>query len=196
MKNKGYVQVYTGNGKGKTTAAIGISMRMLGAGGRVRFMQFMKGLGYSEQKLLKEMSPQLEWESIGKPFFVAKEGSISEEDLKSYGDSIVVFPPGQPPQEYVDMVAEGFERAVKDMSSGEFDMVVLDEINCAMYFELISPETVLEGLKKKAEGTEVILTGRMAPPEIIEAADLVTEMTEIKHYFATQGVIARIGIEN
>lgn len=193
---EGYVQVYTGNGKGKTTAAIGISMRMVGAGGRVLFMQFMKGQAYSEQKILKSMAPDLIWEAIGKPFFVAKEGTISEEDLASYGDGIVVFPPGQPPKMYVDMVADGFARAAEAMASGEYDMVVLDEINCAMYFELISSDTVLAGLAGKAKKTEVILTGRMAPQEIIDAADLVTEMKEIKHYFASKGVTSRKGIEN
>lgn len=193
---EGYVQVYTGNGKGKTTAAIGISMRMVGAGGRVLFMQFMKGQAYSEQKILKSMAPDLIWEAIGKPFFVAKEGTISEEDLASYGDGIVVFPPGQPPKMYVDMVADGFARAAEAMASGEYDMVVLDEINCAMYFELISSDTVLAGLAGKAKKTEVILTGRMAPQEIMDAADLVTEMKEIKHYFASKGVTSRKGIEN
>ena len=159
-------------------------------------MQFMKGQAYSEQKILKNMEPDLIWEAIGKPFFVAKEGTISEEDLASYGDGIVVFPPGEPPQIYVDMVADGFARAAEAMASGEYDMVVLDEINCAMYFELISSETVLEGISEKAEKTEVILTGRQAPPEIIEAADLVTEMKEIKHYFTTKGITSRKGIEN
>ena len=196
MKEKGYIQVYTGNGKGKTTAAIGISMRMVGSGGRVFFIQFMKGLAYSEQKILRDMEPDLVWQAIGKPFFVAKEGTISEEDLKKYGDGIVVFPPGNPPEKYVKMVADGFETAKEAMASGEYDLVVLDEINCAMYFELIDVETVLEGIRQKAEGTEVILTGRNAPEEIIEEADLVTEMKEIKHYFATEGVMARKGIEN
>ena len=193
---EGFVQVYTGNGKGKTTAAIGIAMRMVGAGGKVLFMQFMKGQAYSEQKILSNMEPDLIWEAIGKPFFVAKKGTISEEDLASYGDGIVVFPPGEPPQIYVDMVADGFARATEAMASGEYDMVVLDEINCAMYFELIPSETVLDGISKKAKKTEVILTGRQAPPEIIEAADLVTEMKEIKHYFTTKGITSRKGIEN
>ncbi len=196
MKDKGYIQVYTGDGKGKTTAAIGLSMRMAGAGGRVFFIQFMKGLAYSEQKILKNMSPALEWEAVGKPFFVAKEGSVSEEDIASYGDSIVVFPPGEPPAEYVEMVSDGFDRAVRAMESGDFDLVVLDEINCAIYFELITAERVLSGRRRRAEGTEVVLTGRNAPEEIIREADLVTEMKEIKHYFNTAGVTARKGIED
>ena len=192
--NKGYVQVYTGNGKGKTTAALGITMRASGAGMKVAFIQFMKALGYSEQKILPTL-PGVTWKTLGKPFFIAKAGSISEEELAGYGDSCVVFEEGNPPADYVKMIREGFEEAREMVMSGEYDMVVLDEINCVMYFELLDVEDVLNLIRNKPAHTELILTGRCAPEEIIEAADLVTEMREIKHYY-NEGVQARKGIEN
>ena len=191
---KGYVQVYTGNGKGKTTAALGIAMRASGAGMNIAFIQFMKALGYSEQKILPTL-PGVTWETLGKPFFIAKAGSISEEDLAQYGGACVVFEEGNPPAEYVKMIREGFAEAREMVLSGEYDMVVLDEINCAMYFGLIGVEEVLDLIRIKPEHTELILTGRCAPDAIIEAADLVTEMREIKHYY-NEGVEARKGIEN
>ena len=192
--NKGYVQVYTGNGKGKTTAALGITMRASGAGKKIAFIQFMKALGYSEQKVLPTLDG-VTWKTLGKPFFIAKAGSISEEDLAKYGGGCVVFEEGNPPAEYVKMISEGFAEAREMVLSGEYDMVVLDEINCAMYFGLIGVDEVLELIRNKPEHTELILTGRCAPEEIIEAADLVTEMREIKHYY-NEGVEARKGIEN
>ena len=192
--NKGYVQVYTGNGKGKTTAALGITMRASGAGKKIAFIQFMKALGYSEQKVLPTLDG-VTWKTLGKPFFIAKAGSISEEDLAKYGGGCVVFEEGNPPAEYVKMISEGFAEAREMVLSGDYDMVVLDEINCAMYFGLIGVDEVLELIRNKPEHTELILTGRCAPEEIIEAADLVTEMREIKHYY-NEGVEARKGIEN
>ena len=192
--NKGYVQVYTGNGKGKTTAALGITMRASGAGMKIAFIQFMKALGYSEQKVLPTL-PGVTWKTLGKPFFIAKAGSISEADLAQYGNGCVVFEEGDPPEDYVKMIGEGFAEAREMVLSGEYDMVVLDEINCAMYFGLIGVDAVLDLIRNKPEHTELILTGRCAPEEIIEAADLVTEMREIKHYY-NEGVPARRGIED
>lgn len=194
MATKGYVQVYTGNGKGKTTAALGITMRASGAGKKIAFIQFMKALGYSEQKILPTL-PGVTWKTLGKPFFIAKAGSISDEDLAQYGGGCVVFEEGNPPEEYVKMISEGFADAKEMVLSGEYDMVVLDEINCAMFFGLIDISEVLDLIKNKPVHTELILTGRCAPDGIIEAADLVTEMREIKHYY-NEGVQARTGIEN
>ncbi|MBQ3466239.1 MAG: cob(I)yrinic acid a,c-diamide adenosyltransferase [Firmicutes bacterium] len=194
MSDKGYVQVYTGNGKGKTTAALGITMRASGAGKKIAFVQFMKALGYSEQKILPTL-PGITWKTLGKPFFIAKKGSISEEDLAQYGDSCVVFEEDNPPADYVKMISDGFAEAKEMVMSGDFDMVVLDEINCAMYFGLLSIDEVLDLIRNKPAHTELILTGRYAPDEIIEAADLVTEMREIKHYY-NEGVQARKGIED
>ena len=192
---KGYTQVYTGDGKGKTTAALGLTLRALGAGKKVYFLQFMKAVGYSEHKILPTLSENLTWKTLGKPFFIAKNGCISEEELAQYGSSCVVFEEGKPPEDYVNMIAEGFAEAQKIVSGGEYDLVVLDEINCALFFGLVTTEQVLDLIHTKAEGTELVLTGRGVPQEIIDAADLVTEMKEIKHYYQ-QGVEARRGIEN
>lgn len=192
---KGYIQVYTGNGKGKTTAAIGLAIRALGAGKKVLFLQFMKDRLYSEHNLLPYVSPNITLHTLGKPFFVAREGDMDEKTLEKWKDKIVVFPPGQPPQEYVDLLREGFKMAVEALASGEYDLIVLDEINVALYYGLMATVDVLAALRDKRDGVEVILTGRNAPPEIIEYADLVTEMREVKHYYE-QGINARRGIES
>lgn len=192
---KGYVQVYTGNGKGKTTAAIGLAIRALGAGKRVLFIQFMKGRGYSEHKILERLAPELTLRTVGKPFFIAREGEISEEDLALYGGECVVFPPGCPPADYVALAESGLAEAAEALASGAYDLVILDEINCTLHFELLCTEAVLAALAKRAPHTEAVLTGRMAPRAILDAADLVTEMVEVKHYY-TRGVEARLGIEN
>lgn len=193
---KGYVQVYTGTGKGKTTAAIGLSIRALGAGLKVMFLQFMKSLAYSEQKILTGFEPNLHLKTIGKPFFIAMEGTLTAEEQAKLQDKIVIFPPGKPPQDYLELIAAGMYDARQAVQSGEYDLVVLDEIICALYFGLISWEAVHELITTKAPDTELILTGRGASRELIECADLVTEMKEVKHYYATQGQEARSGIEN
>lgn len=191
---KGLIQVYTGDGKGKTTAAIGLAIRALGAGKKVAFIQFMKSIGYSEHAILRRLSPNLELYTFGKPFFIAKEGAMTEEDCKQYG-TYVIFPEGQPPREYVELIKNGIVFAETCVTSGAYDLVVLDEINCALYFELFSWPIVSDLLDKRHEKTEVVLTGRKAPEELIVKADLVTEMKEVKHYY-TQGIQSRLGIEN
>lgn len=195
MAFQGYVQVYTGNGKGKTTAAIGLTVRALGAGKKVLFLQFMKAKVYSEHKILPSISPNLTVETVGKPFFVMEEGSMPEEELAKWRDKVAIFPPGKPPQEYVDLVAKGLARAQAAVSNGEFDLVVLDELNVALHFKLVTWEQVKEIIDLKKANVELVLTGRGATAELIERADLVTEMREIKHYYQ-QGVEARIGIES
>jgi len=192
---KGYIQVYTGNGKGKTTAGIGLAIRALGAGKKVLFLQFMKDRVCSEHKLLPQVSPAITVQTLGKPFFIAREGDLDQESLEKWQDKVVIFPPGNPPPEYVALLQDGLQRARAALVGGEYDLVVLDEINVAMYYDLIPVAAVLEILREKADGVEVVLTGRNAPPEIIECADLVTEMREVKHYY-NQGVNARKGIES
>jgi cob(I)alamin adenosyltransferase len=192
---KGYVQVYTGNGKGKTTAAIGLAIRALGAGKKVMFLQFMKEKVYCEHKILSSISKNLTLETVGKPFFIIKEGSMPEEELAKWKDKAVIFSPGQPPQEYLEKIARGVARAQEVISGGEYDVVILDEINVALHFGLVTWEQVKALIDHKGEGVELVLTGRGASPELIERADLVTEMREIKHYYL-QGVEARPGIEN
>lgn len=195
MADKGYVQVYTGNGKGKTTAAIGLAIRALGAGKRILLLQFMKSKIYSEHNILPQISPDLHLETLGKPFFVAKEGSLTAEELAKWGSEVVVFPPGKPPADYVAVAVQGIARAKEAVSNGKYDLVILDEINVAMFFELVSWQQVEDVINSKLENVELVLTGRGASPELIERADLVTEMREVKHYYQ-QGVAARLGIEN
>lgn len=172
MTNKGYIQVYTGNGKGKTTASLGLSLRAVCAGKKVFFGQFVKGMKYSELNAVKFL-----------PNFT----------MEQFGRNTFIF--GNPSQADKDEAAKGLKKAAEVLASGEYDVVVFDEINIAIFYELFPIEDVLKMLDNKAEKTEVILTGRYAAPEIIEKADLVTEMREIKHYY-TQGVPARKGIEN
>ncbi|MBP2630631.1 MAG: ATP:corrinoid adenosyltransferase BtuR/CobO/CobP [Firmicutes bacterium] len=192
---QGCIQVYTGNGKGKTTAAIGLAIRALGAGKRVLFLQFMKSKIYSEHTILGALSPNLTVETTGKPFFIVKEGMLSEAELAKWGDDVVVFPQGKPPADYLALMRTGVSRAKEAVTSGKYDIVILDELNVALFFELVSLSDVQAILDHKLSNVEVVLTGRGAPKEIIERADLVTEMKEIKHYY-NQGIEARLGIEN
>lgn len=194
MTFNGLIQVYTGNGKGKTTAAIGLALRALGAGKRVMFLQFMKNRAYSEHQILPTISPNLTLECIGKPFFIIAEGTMSEEELAKWRDQAVIFPPGEPPREYVGQISRGLVRAKEAVSGEEFDVVVLDEINVALHFGLVTWMQVKELLDNKGEKVELVLTGRGAPPELVDRADLVTEMREIKHYY-TKGILARKGID-
>lgn len=196
MTDKGglrMLQVYTGNGKGKTTAAIGLAIRALGAGKKVYIMQFMKSLAYSEQKILAGLQ-NLCLETTGKPFFIAEEGMLSKAELDSWGSDVEVFPKGKPPKEYVQILQEGLLKAKADFARGSYDILILDEINVALFFGLIDKDLV-EGLLQKSGSAEIICTGRNAPDWLLEKADLVTEMKEIKHYY-TRGIEARKGIEN
>ena len=172
MLEKGYIQVYTGNGKGKTTAALGIALRAICAGNKVFFGQFMKGQHYSELKA-PEYLPGLDMEQFGGVCFI--KGNPSEKDFED--------------------ARNGLEKMRKVMSSGKYDMVVFDEINTALFFKLLSVEDVLAVLDLKSEKTEVILTGRYAPKERKERGDLVHEIKDKKHYY-NDGVNSRVGIEN
>ena len=190
----GYIQVYTGDGKGKTTAAIGLAIRAVGAGKKVLILQFMKSLAYSEQKVLKNI-PGITLETVGKPFFVAKKGTFSEEDLARIQDEVVIFEPGKPPADYVNLIHEGLQRAREAISSGEYDIVILDEYNMALYFELLTWEETERLLDARHEEVEVVFTGRGAPKALLDRADLVTDMVEVKHYYM-QGIETRCGIEH
>lgn len=172
MLEKGYIQVYTGNGKGKTTAALGITLRTICAGNKAFFGQFMKGQDYSEKKAVQFL-PGLTMEQFGGSCFVN----------------------GKPTEKDISDAKAGLARMKEILSSGDYDLVVFDEINTSLFFQLVSVEEVMAILDLKPEKTEVILTGRYAPQEIMDRADLVTEMREIKHYY-NAGVDARAGIEN
>jgi len=169
---KGYVQVYTGEGKGKTTAALGLALRALGAGLRVALIQFLKKGEYSEIRALSNFGPWVEVWQFHAGGFVR----------------------GNPDPAVRKAVAEGWRKAQQILLSGEFEVVILDEINLALHLGLIPLEGLLETLSRRPQGVEVILTGRYAPPALIAAADLVTEMRKIKHYY-DRGVAARAGIE-
>lgn len=168
----GYVQVYTGDGKGKTTASIGLGIRATGAGNKVRMIQFMKGRRYSEIDAVEGIAG-FEISQHGRDEFVSKQ---------------------DPEQVDMELAREGFETARMVISSGEHDLVILDEINVAADFGLVGIDEVLELVRSRPEGMEIVMTGRYAPDGFIEIADLVTEMREIKHFYQ-KGVQARKGIE-
>jgi cob(I)alamin adenosyltransferase len=172
MKSKGYLQVYTGNGKGKTTAALGLSLRAVCAGKRVFFGQFVKGMKYSETKAI-EYLPNFEMEQFGLNCFIEND----------------------PTQVDIDAAVQGLDRIREVIDSGDYDLVVLDEVNIAIYFQLFSVEDVIEVIKNRPEQMEMVCTGRYAPEALLDLADLVTEMKEVKHYYQ-QGVMARKGIES
>jgi cob(I)alamin adenosyltransferase len=172
MMEKGYIQVYTGNGKGKTTAALGLAVRAAGAGLRVYIAQFIKQGDYSEIKALERFSDLI--------------------TIRQYG--MGRFIKGEPRPEDVEKAREGLSAAAAAMQSGSYDVVILEEANVAVSCGLFPANELLSLMKEKPEGVELLITGRGADPRVIEAADLVTEMHEVKHYF-TKGVAARTGIE-
>jgi len=169
---KGYIQVYTGDGKGKTTAALGLALRASGHGMHTYIGQFMKGQHYGELAALRD-HPLITIEQYGDVRCIRREEATSD---------------------HVAQAQRGLERAREAMLSGQYDIVVLDEVNVTIWFGLLAVEEVLAFLDQRPAHVEVILTGRRAPPEIIKRADLVTEMREVKHYYQ-QGVLAREGIE-
>jgi len=188
MLKKGLVEVYTGNGKGKTTAAIGLAIRAAGRGLKVYIIHFMKSSGYGESNILKNIE-NIREVYMGKPYFITKDPKIKE-----IMKDVVVFEPGNPPKEYMEIIKKAMEESERIIFSGEWDVVILDEIITALYFDLIDVKEVLKMIQKKPDHVELILTGRYAPDEIIKVADLVTEMKEIKHPYQ-KGIEAREGIE-
>lgn len=169
---KGYIQVYTGNGKGKTTAAIGLSVRAAGAGKKVFFAQFVKGKVYSEIEAIHRFLPSI--------------------TVKQYGHECFIF--NAPTQDDMTVARKGFDEISEIITSGQYDIVVLDEANIAIYYNLFTSDQLIDVLKQKPDETEIIITGRYAPLELVEFVDLVTEMQEIKHYYQ-RGIEAREGIE-
>ncbi|MCD6551090.1 cob(I)yrinic acid a,c-diamide adenosyltransferase [Thermotoga sp.] len=168
---RGYVQVYTGDGKGKTTAALGLSIRAACAGLRVFIGQFLKGTPTSELKI-GEFFPNIEIAQYGTPEFVVE----------------------KPSKKQIKRAKEGLEDARKKLVSGRYNVVVLDELCVAIHLGFFSREEIEELLNARPEHVELVITGRYAPEWLIEKADLVTEMKEVKHYYK-KGVPARKGIE-
>lgn len=191
---QGFVQVYTGDGKGKTTAAVGLAIRSIGAGHKVCIIQFMKSLAYSEQKILRSL-PGITLITTGKPYFLVKEGMLSEEELKQWGSSIQVYQEGHPPKEYRDMTLSGIKKAIEALSSGEYQLVILDEYNMARWYDLATEEDTKRIFAARRPEVELVITGRKAPQDVLDGADLITEMKKIRHYY-DKGVQGRLGIED
>jgi cob(I)alamin adenosyltransferase len=166
------IHVYTGNGKGKTTAAFGLALRAAGAGKKTFFAQFVKGMNYSEIDAVKQCLPLITVRQYGLNCFIVNE----------------------PTQNDIEAARNGLEEVKAIIQSNVYDIVVLDEANIAIYYKLFSVKELIDVILAKPAETEIIVTGRYAPGELIGIADLVTEMKEIKHYYQS-GVQARKGIE-
>jgi cob(I)alamin adenosyltransferase len=184
---RGLIHVYTGDGKGKTTAALGLALRAAGCGFCTYFCQFLKGRQYGELEAVQwlaegapngDVRPPITIERFGRPTFVrtAADGTrlIDEEDVR--------------------LARAGLDAVRRAMSSGRYELIVLDEINVALYFGLLTEQEVLQVIDDRPEGIELVLTGRRVPDEILARADYVTEMREVRHPYQ-QGISARRGIE-
>ncbi|MCP4633796.1 MAG: cob(I)yrinic acid a,c-diamide adenosyltransferase [candidate division Zixibacteria bacterium] len=172
---KRFIQIYTGNGKGKTTAAIGQAIRSAGHGLKSKIIMFMKDFPYGELNALKVFEEFISIEQFGDDNFVLNKIPPSEKDLLT--------------------AKKALDRSKEIIDSGRYDIVIFDEICVACYFGLFKPEDIIPLLDNKPDDVELILTGRYCPEEWIEKADLVTEMKEVKHYYQ-QGIIARKGFES
>jgi len=170
---RGLVMVITGNGKGKTTSAFGQALRAIGQGYKVCMIQFMKGRKYGEVIAGEKYLPDLTFYQFGLDSFVMRDNPAGID---------------------VQLARQGFEKAKEVVSSGEYDMVILDEINVAVDFGLIPEEEVLQLIKNKPSHVDLLLTGRYASEKLREIADMVSEVTEIKHHY-NAGIKDRAGIE-
>jgi cob(I)alamin adenosyltransferase len=172
---KGLIIVYTGNGKGKTTAAMGSALRAVGQGLKVLMLQFIKGSwDYGELESIKRLAPDFTIQRLGKGFI----------HLKSQQDD----------KEVIENISQSWKRAEDGVLSDRYDMVILDEVNYVISYGLIPVEKVLDLIEKRPKRLHIILTGRDAHHKVIEKADLVTEMKEIKHPYS-KGIKAQKGIE-
>jgi cob(I)alamin adenosyltransferase len=170
---QGLIQVYTGDGKGKTTCALGLALRAVGQGFKVYMVQFLKGRETGEMQAAARLAPDLTLRSFGRPGLV---------NLRS------------PAPADLNLARQALDLAETLINAGEHDLVILDEINLALTYNLIPLDEVLTMLRERPPWVEVVLTGRQAPPEVVALADLVTEMRPVKHYFEA-GVKSRRGIE-
>ena len=179
MKEKGkrgFIIVYTGDGKGKTTAALGMALRAIGRGWKVLMVQFMKGTWhYAELDAAKRLAPDFEIVSMGKGFYKILDDHYTEEEHRAAALAALQF-------------------AREKMLSGEYDLLILDEVNNAVSTGLLSMSQLAELLDSKPSDFHIVLTGRDAPQELVDRADLVTEMREIKHPYQ-KGILAQKGID-
>ena len=169
---KGYIQIYTGNGKGKTTAAFGLALRASAYGKKIFIGQFVKGMKYGELESIKKFSDNI--------------------TLKQFGRDCFIF--NDPEPEDIEVARKGWDEVNKILIENNIDILILDEIGIAIHYKLISTQEVIDFIKRKPAEMELIMTGRYVPEELFELADLVTEMKEIKHYYKAD-VPAREGIE-
>jgi cob(I)alamin adenosyltransferase len=172
MIMKGYVQVYTGDGKGKTTAALGLAIRAAGAGFKVFFGQFIKSMAYSEIKALERFGDCITIRQFGRGCFIR----------------------GNPSQADIDIAGQALEALAAALASGDYDVVIADEANVACGCRLISENDLLNLIDARPANVELVITGRGAPQSVMDRADLVTEMKAVKHYY-DRDVEAREGIE-
>ncbi len=169
---KGYIQIYTGNGKGKTTAALGLALRASAYGKKIFIGQFVKGMKYGELESIKKFSDTI--------------------TLKQFGRDCFIF--NDPEPEDIEAARKGWDEVNAILIENNIDILILDEIGIAIHYKLIRTQEVIDFIKRKPTEMELIMTGRYIPEELFELADLVTEMKEIKHYY-TRDVPAREGIE-
>ena len=172
---RGYIQIYTGNGKGKTTAALGQALRAAGSGLSTFTVMFMKDFSYGEIQMIKHLSDWIK--------------------LEQYGNDTFVLHKNQPANKDIEAAQQALRQAWEAMLGTKYDLVILDEVCVAIHYGLLETEDILSLLREKPGPVELILTGRYCPDELIARADLVTEMREIKHYYQ-KGVAARKGIES
>lgn len=170
---RGLILVHTGNGKGKSSSAFGVIARALGWGHKVGIVQFIKGKWITgERQFFAKLSDQVDWHTMGEGFTWDTQDKVRD----------------------IAAAEAAFQRACDMMASGDYDLVVLDEINIALRYDYLDVQAVLDGLKARSDRTSVILTGRDAKPELCDYADLVSEMTEVKHPFKA-GIKAQRGID-
>ena len=174
MDRKGYFQIYTGKGKGKSTAALGLAMRAVGAGLRVYIGEFVKFQEYSEIRIIRERFPEITVELFGNEGLCINGRNLNELDIRT--------------------AREGFDRSMEAMKSGEYDVVILDEICIAVKTGALSEDDAMRFVQERTDSVDLVFTGRDATDRMIEAADIVTDMQEIKHYY-TAGVVSRPGID-
>lgn len=174
-QGEGRVQIYTGNGKGKTTAALGLAVRAACAGLKVYIGQFMKGMEYSELSLPERFPGSITLEQYGTPRLLCKGESPAPEDMRA--------------------AASGLRRLREELVSCRWDVVVADELCVAVHLGLVSEAEALSIITARPPDVELVLTGRYATDAMVAAADLVTDMHEVKHYYASESLPARKGIE-
>lgn len=172
MRKKGLVQVYTGEGKGKTTASLGLALRASGRGFKVYIAQFLKSANYGEEKVLGSLR-NIKMEQFGRGCLI-KRKAVKKKDK--------------------ELARKGLEKVKEVIDKGNYDLVILDEVNVAIKLGLLGKNDIVRLIKAKPSWVELVLTGRYAPDWILEISDLVTEMKEIKHYYK-KGIKAREGIE-